>query len=148
MSTAVTPYIKKLAELKTQVTKQAESIVRQLDDEITDFVTEKQLLAKGKDGKGKLLKEYSSFTIAMKKGKGEIFNRTTLLDTGEFYDDFFTIGRNGNIEIFSTNEKTPKLVKKYGKDIFLLSVENNKIVNSELILPKLVEWLLKSMPPI
>lgn len=148
MSTAVTPYLQRLALLKKQVRPQAEKIVSQLQTQITDFVTEEQLLGTGKDGKGKFLGHYSSYTIALKKAKGEVYNRTTLLDTGEFYDDFFAVGKNSKIEIFSTNEKTPDLVKRYGKDIFLLSVENNKIVNDTLILPKLIEWLLQSLPPI
>lgn len=148
MSTAVTPYLKQLGILRKQTTKQAEIIVRQLQEQITDLVTDGQLLDKGVDGKGKFLGHYSSYTIALKKSKGEIYNHTTLLDTGEFYDDFFAIGKNGQIEIFSTNEKTPELIKKYGKDIFLLSVKNNKIVNDELILPKLIEWFLANMPPI
>ena len=144
----VNPYLKQLAILKSQVQSQAEKIVKDLEDTITAFVTDKQLFDKGEDGKGKFLGHYSSFTIALKKAKGEVTNRTTLLDTGEFYDDFSAIGKSGNIEIFSTNEKTPKLVKKYGKNIFLLTVKHNKIVNQELIKPKLIEWFLKEMPDI
>lgn len=141
-------YIKALKILKNKTQSQAHKIVKQLQEQITDYVTERQLLATGKDGKGKFLGHYSTYTIALKKAKGEVYNRTTLLDTGEFYDDFFVIGKSGNMEIFSTNEKTPKLIKKYGKDIFLLTAEHNKIINEELILPKLVEWLLQELPEI
>ncbi|MFT5668826.1 MAG: hypothetical protein ACI9DK_003031 [Vicingaceae bacterium] len=145
MPTLVKSYIDQLKGLKSKAVPQAERIVLKLQDQIADYVREKQLFDKGIDGKGKFLGHYSSYTIALKKAKGEVYNRTTLLDTEDFYKGFFVTGRNKKIEIFSTDKKTKKLIDKYGKDIFLLTVENNKLVNDNLILPILIEWLINEI---
>jgi hypothetical protein len=145
MPTLVKSYITQLKGLKSKAIPQAERIVLKLQDQIAEFVTDKQLFDKGVDGKGKFLGHYSPYTIALKKAKGEPYNRTTLLDTEDFYNGFFVTGKNKKIEIFSTDKKTKKLIDKYGKDIFLLSVENNKLVNDNLILPMLIEWLINEI---
>ena len=146
--TEVQQYIKQLNDLKTKTQAQAHKIVNQLDDYITDYVKEEQLFATGKDGRGASLGEYAPFTIEEKKRKGQPYDRITLLNTREFYDGFFVIGKNGNIKISSKDKKTPKLIEDFGNEIFLLNPKHNKIVNKELILPELVEWLFKQMPNI
>lgn len=139
------PYFKQLARLKTGAADQAYKIVATLQSEIIHFIQDRQLLDKGIDGKGRFLGTYAPYTIALKKQKGEIYTHTTLLDTGDFYEGFYVIGKYGNIHIFSTDQKAEDLVERYGPDIFTLTVDHSQIVNETLILPKLVEWLLNSI---
>lgn len=146
MPTAVMqPYFQQLARLKQQATAQAKIIVNELKGEIIPYITERQLFDRGIDGQGKRLKPYSPFTIAIKKQKGEVYNRTTLLDTGDFYEGFTLIAQNDEMIFYSSDYKTPELVSKYGKDIFTLTVEHNTEINDKIILPRLIEWLLNSI---
>lgn len=134
-----------LRRLRNEVPKQAYKIIHELNEKILDYVREKQLFEKGIDGKGNLLKPYTPFTIAMKKLKGEVYNRTTLLDTEDFYKAFYLEASNMEITIWSRDIKTEKLVEKYGKDIFLLTPDHNYEVNEKLIKPRLIEWLINSI---
>lgn len=146
MPTAVMqPYFRQLATLKRMATAQAKVIVKELEKEIIPYITDKQLFDRGIDGQGKRLKPYSPFTIAIKKQKGEVYNRTTLLDTGDFYEGFHLITQNDEMIFYSSDKKASELKSKYGKDIFLLTVEHNTEINQKLILPRLVEWLLNNL---
>ena len=146
MPTAVMqPYFQQLARLKQQATAQAKIIVNELKGEIIPYITERQLFDRGIDGQGKRLEPYSPFTIAIKKQKGEVYNRTTLLDTGDFYEGFTLIAQNDEMIFYSSDYKTPELVSKYGKDIFTLTVEHNTEINDKIILPRLIERLLNSI---
>lgn len=137
--------IKELIQLKKEVPKQAEIIARKYKKEILDYIREKQLFEQGIDGKGKKLKSYKPFTIAIKKQKGEVYNRTTLLDTGSFYDKMDLIFTDQNaIGIFSRDEKTPDLLQKYGQNIFTFTVKNQKEINSKIFEENLIKWLLNT----
>lgn len=141
MPTAVTKYINRLEVLKKQVPNITYKIVEELKDEIVHYITERQLFDKGIDGKGRRLKSYTNFTIALKKQKGEVYNRTTLLDTGDFYKGFKLNAKNYKIHITSSDDKTPLLVEKYSAEIFTLTKKHNEEVNYKLLAPKLEEWL-------
>lgn len=138
-------YSGQLDRLLQKVPSQAYDIVSKLQSEIIPFITERQLYEKGIDGKGKFLGHYSRYTIAMKKLQGAVYDHTTLLDTGDFYEGFFAFGENEMIIIGSNDGKTDELTERYGHDIFLLTVENTKIVNEEIILPALVKWFLSEI---
>lgn len=138
-------YSAQLDRLQKEVPRQAYDIVTKLQSEIIPFITERQLYEKGIDGEGKFLAHYSKFTIALKKSKGEVYTHTTLHDTGDFYEGFFAFGEDSVIVIWSSDEKSEMLAREYGQDIFMLTVENNKIVNEEIILPALVKWFLSEI---
>lgn len=137
--------IRELEQLQKDVPKQAEIIAKKYKDEILDFIRVNQLFKKGIDGRNKKLKEYTNFTKGEKFIKGQPSDRTTLLDTGSFFAHFEMkfIGDN-TIDIFSTDNKTPKLLEKYGHDIFTLTIENNKIINEDIFLKHLIKWLLNT----
>ena len=139
------PYFKQLEQLRAGVADEAYSIVKTLQSEITSFITDLQLYDRGIDGKGKFLAHYAPYTIALKKLKGEVYTHTTLLDTGDFYEKFYAVGKYRMLFIGSRDIKTDDLVERYGPDIFTLTVEHEQTVNQELILPKLVEWFLNSI---
>lgn len=66
---------------------------------------------------------YTLFTIRMKEMKGQPSDRVTLRDTGAFHSAIF-VERNGKELIFgSTDEKTTKIIQKYGEGIFGLKTE-------------------------
>lgn len=112
-------------------------------EQIADLNRENQLYFKGIDAKGQKLKKYTKVTVAIKRALGKPFDRTTLLDKGDFYEKF-KIDFNPNdytITIFSTDEKTPKLIAKYGIDIFGLTPENNQYLDENIIKPYIDKWL-------
>lgn len=137
--------IKELQKVHDEIPHQAEIIAKKFKDEILDFIREKQLFDKGIDGKGKSLREYTPYTIALKRLKGQPTNRTTLLDTGSFTEKMDLIFTDQNsIGIFSRDSKTPELIEKYGADIFTFTIENNKIINEEIFIKNLIKWMLKT----
>lgn len=77
------------------------------------------------DGK-EINPQYSPFTVEQKKKKGQVTDRVTLRDTGSFYEGLVLKANKDTISFFSTDEKSDKLEKKYGKQIFGLTNENKK----------------------
>ena len=137
--------IKELERLKQEVPKQAERIVLKSKERILDLIREDQLFDKGIDGKGNKLLAYKPFTIAVKRIEGKPTDRTTLFNKGKFYAGFDLLYTDQNsIGVFSRDSKTPDLIEKYGKDIFTFTVDNNKVINEQIVLPQLIEWLLNT----
>ena len=137
--------IKELEQLKKEVPLIAKKIIQENKKIILDLIREDQLFDKGIDGKGARLKEYTSFTIAVKRGKQQPTNRTTLFDTGSFFKGFDLLFTDQySIGVFSTDSKTPDLIGKYGSDIFTFTTENNKVVNEQIVLKQLIEWMLQT----
>lgn len=145
MATIARQHINTLTRIRNSIQAEAENIVKRLDDKIIDFIKEKQLFEKGIDGKGQRLQEYTLFTKALKKQKGQPTNRTTLLDEEDFYDGFFVKLQGRDLFFNSTNEKTPELIGKYGKDIFTLTVSNNKLVDRDIMLKELEKFVLREL---
>lgn len=68
-----------------------------------------------------ILPTYIDFTIAIKQDKGQPTDRVTLRDTGAFQAAITTEVTQTHVITDSTDEKSAKLQKKYGKKIFGLS---------------------------
>ncbi len=145
MRTAVSPYLDRLDRIEAGLEDRAYKIIAEIQETIIDFVRERQLFNKGIDGKGVRLEPYSPYTIALKKLKGEVYNRTTLLDEGDFYEGMYVTARDGKYFITSSDSKTLLLEQKYGDKIMVVTDENNQIINKEEILPRLIEWILKEL---
>lgn len=138
--------IQKMEKVIADIPKETERIVKDNEKEILDLNREEQLYKKGIDSDGKRLKPYKPFTVSIKRAKGEIFNRTTLLDTGDFYKGF-KIKFNGfsnPFNIYSTDSKSSELVEKYG-NIFGLTKENEKYLNNELIKDELQKFINRNI---
>lgn len=134
--------IQRIEKVIADLPKETENIIRRNEQEILDLNREKQLYDKGIDSNSRQLLAYKPFTIAIKRSKGEIYNRTTLLDTGDFYKGF-KIKYNGlsnPFNIFSTDSKSSDLVEKYG-DIFGLTEQNERYLNYEIIKPELEKFI-------
>lgn len=145
MKTAVSPYLEKLDRIEANLEAQAYKIIADIQEKILDFVREEQLYKKGIDGKGMRLEPYSSYTIALKKFKGEVYDRTTLLDTGDFYDNMYVHARGRMYFVDSSDYKAPDLKERYGDAIMVLTDKNNKIINEKEILPRLIEWMITQL---
>ena len=145
MVTAASKYIDRLNDVEAGLENEAYRIIAEIQEIIIDYAREEQLFKKGIDGKGERLEPYSPYTVALKKIKGEVFNRTTLLDTESFYQEMFITARAGHFFISSSDHKTPMLIEKYGEHIMVLTDDNNKIVNSEHIYPRLIQWMINKL---
>lgn len=103
---------------------------------LTGMVANSQLYRRGIEGFGTKIMSYAPYaprTIANKKRKGQPYTRVTLKDTGAFYEGFKVIANSEGFYITSTDEKTDKLVEKYGQSIFRLTAENfSRLIRSHL----------------
>lgn len=137
--------IKELEQIKRDLPKEAKKIAEKYKEQILDYIRENQLFEQGIDGNGNKLLDYKPFTIAIKQQKGQPTDRTTLNDTGSFYRGFDLIFTDQNaIGVFSRDEKTPELVKKYGADIFSFTVKNIEEINSVIFEENLIKWILST----
>lgn len=103
------------------VSVELDSIILRVVKEHEDYAIELNYsqLDKGKDRLGNTLKPYSK-AYAKKKGR----KLPDLLLTGKFRSNFILRADKFPIEIYSPDEKTDLLVKKYGSNIFNLSQTN------------------------
>ena len=101
-----------------------------------------QLEQTGRDSESKKKIPYSPFTVRAKKRKGDIYQHTTLLDEGDFYDSFF-LRKSGKLtyRIDATDWKRAKLTLKYGNDIFGLTIYSDNKLKDEKLVPQLTAFL-------
>lgn len=126
--------------------KEHESIVIQLaanyEAEILDMNTDQ--LEKGIEATGNPVSPpYRPLTISIKQQKGQPTDRVTLKDEGDFHDSFFLVLNQTSFAIYAKDEKTARIERKYGRDIFGLTDENLQSL-IEMIKPDLIDTL-KSM---
>ena len=119
------------------------AIIDRNKDKILDINREMQLFEKGINSDGEMLKPYAPKTIKIKRSKGEVYNRRTLLDTGDFYRGFDLMNRNNTITIFSRDSKSSELQDDNGSNIFGITKENQPYYNYEIIKPELQEFINK-----
>lgn len=137
--------IKDLEQAKKDLRKEAVKISNKHKAEILDYIREKQLFNLGIDGNGNRLLEYTEYTKALKRQKGQPTNRTTLEDSGDFYKGFgLFLTDQYSIGVFSRDQKTAEIVEKYGSDIFLFTEKNIKEIDEQIYGQNLIEWLLKT----
>lgn len=108
-----------------------------IDKHSAEFIklNEAQLF-EGKTDKGTDIKPpYASNSYANYKLKYNPLGVVDLFLTGSFYGSFFLYTSQFPIFIFATDEKTNKLVSKYGANIFGLTKEHLSEVSRKDILP-------------
>lgn len=82
-------------------------------------------LYQGIDADGKeVAPPYRAFTIAMKRIKGQPYDRVTLRDEGDFHTSFFIRYGADQFTLDAADWKRQKLDRKYGSEIFGLTPEN------------------------
>ena len=67
---------------------------------------------------------YADYTIAVKRAKGQVFDRVTLKDEGQFYAGIKTSVTAESFKTISTDIKSLSLTSYYGEDIFGLNKES------------------------
>lgn len=93
-------------------------------------------LFEGKTDRGADIKpQYASASYANYKLKYNPLGVVDLFLTGAFYGSFFLYATQFPIFIFATDEKTNKLVDKYGANIFGLTKEHLSEISRQDILP-------------
>ena len=108
-------------------------------EEILDLNTAQ--LSKGKDSFDRFLEEYVSDAYAkFKKALGgqAPLGIPDLKLEGDFYEGFTLIVEGQDYRVTSTDDKTDRLVEKYGQEIFALSEESLQEIR-----PQILESLLK-----
>ena len=96
----------------------------------------------GEDSKGKKIKPpYTERTKEIKKFKGQPTDRVTLEDEGDFKRRTYLEADQFPIFFRSADWKEPKLVEKYGEDIFGIQKKNLKSYTKEELKSQIFEWL-------
>ena len=101
-------------------------------DKITEYITQTQLFKLGEDGRGEKLQEYTPFTKILKRDAGQPFDRTTLKDTGTFYNSFrVKVNNGGEVKVIASDPND--LIGKYGENILSLSNEGIEEIKPQII---------------
>ncbi|MEN8122203.1 MAG: hypothetical protein ABFS35_17790 [Bacteroidota bacterium] len=151
----IQPYIDSLEQLKADIPKIAENIVKQNADEIIRIIQRKQL-GIGLNSFGNPLSWekgtgfYSPYTqdyadrdnIITPKPAGQPYNFSWSQDT--FRTMVLEVRQEGAFEIFTKDGKQNLLESIYG-EIFDLTPEHNEYVNQVIILPSLYRYLLDNL---
>jgi hypothetical protein len=112
-------------------------------DEIERMNIDDQML-EGIDNTGASIQpEYAPFTIEIKQALGQPTDRVTLRNEGDFHKGFSLEIAGGKIYADSTDEKTEKLVTKYGEDIFGLTPENLASFVEVFLKPRMIDKFKK-----
>ena len=104
-----------------------------------------QLYEDGIDSLGRSLGRYSPMTIEYKKAAGQPYDRVTLKDTGDFYAGFDLASKEFPFSIESSDIKTEKLKKRFGKNIFGLTNESQTMVFKESTKPLILSKSAKAI---
>lgn len=118
------------------------SIDEPLKEQIIELNTEVQLYGFGVDSKGDPITSalsgnsfYSSFTVEIKKRKGQNYDHITLKDTGRFYESF-TVNVTVNDIIFDAEDEQfydVPLFEVYGVDVLGLTPENLDLIKINIL---------------
>ena len=113
-----------------------EDIVRDKEDVIVSAIADDQLYRRGINGKGQKIMDYMPYaerTIKNKRRKGQPTTRVTLRDTGAFHESMYVVFDSEGFYITASDDKTEKLVDKYGEEIFRLTNKNfTRIIRSHI----------------
>lgn len=149
MATIVTPYLTKLNAIEKELPMIAQRAVIDNAENIKNILKYSQLEL-GINSDGGFAGVYKSFTeqyasiadTVKPKIAGQPFNFQWSGATFAFMD-IKTDGK-GNYDIFSTSGKQQLLEEIYG-ELFDLTDEHNQYVNIEIILPSLIDYILKTL---
>lgn len=139
--TIIEQKIKALQDFQNTANERVIRVCKQFEPEIVDMNTA-QLYA-GLDSLKKPIEPgYRPFTVSIKRAKGQPTDRVTLKDTGDFYGAFFVNFGAEYLAIGSNDEKALKLERKYGKDIYGLTDDDQDEL-CDMVRPELREDFMK-----
>lgn len=88
---------------------------------------------------------YSTYTVRVKKEKGQPYDRVTLRDTGDFHRSFEVVFGPASFYITATDSKTQMLVERYGERIFGLTTENKKELTEKYVVPEITKEIRREL---
>ena len=118
-------------------------IVKILSEDILDLIRERQL-HRGLNSEGKIIGRYTAATEQISGGRKKEGQPYDFLDTGDLFRGFKYNFKGGELEIFSTDSKFDQLKWEHERGngkLFVLSEENQHLLNFEMIKPMLVRFL-------
>jgi len=141
-------YDRQIEQIQRGLENEAYKILAELQKEIVKLNTDK--LMQGLTTQGTKLKpDYRNERYKRAKNRANPlpgFGTPDLKLTGKFHANFYLVAKNKKFEILSSDEKTGIISQKYGKDnVFGLTVEDNKIVNYQMLEPRLMKWVLSKI---
>lgn len=120
----------------------------ELNEEFIVYLNTEQLRDKGITNTGQSISSYapySDYTILKKTENNTLTNNNSsivnLRETRDFHLEFYLEVKGDQIMFWSGDDKTDKLVEKYGTQIFGLTKQSIKIANEEVLLPKMRQWI-------
>lgn len=137
-------FIFALTGFKNNLPKTIDGLVNFHSEEFISVV-QSRLFGRGMDGNGSELESYSERTILHKVATRQPFNRTTLNETGSFYDGMFVKSNSGLVTLFSSDNKSSLLEDHYGSAIFDFTEPEQNHLTQTLIEPS-IEKILKELP--
>ncbi|MEL4307430.1 hypothetical protein [Joostella sp. CR20] len=151
METAILEYQSEVEKVKKELPQLARDILIRNVNKVLKIIKEDQL-SEGKDSSGKVVGRYSRATEQFAsdpyntprqpKEAGQPYNFEW---TGGLFDNMHLFFEDmKSYSIFSADEKALFLQKVYG-DIFTMTEANNDRVNNEIILPELIEYMVKRL---
>lgn len=123
---------------------------KSIDQDVMDMIiqmnTEDQLEEEGIDSLGRALGEYSPYTIALKRMKGDRYDHITLKDTGAFYDSWIVwVDTSGiNIDADDTSHYDKPLFEVWGVDVLGLT-EDNLAILQEVIAENYINLIMERL---
>jgi hypothetical protein len=126
----------RLRSFKDNLPMLLEDIIMDKESIIVSAIANDQLYRRGINGREIKIMSYAPYaesTIKAKAKKGQPTTRVTLKDTGAFHESMFIVFDSEGFYVTSTDDKTPKLIKKYGDEIFRLTDKNfTRIIRSHI----------------
>jgi hypothetical protein len=137
--------IKNLTALKNGGVNEIIKSLVILEDEFAKNLNRSQLID-GENINGTSIEPaYTRFTVSEKKRKGQIFDRVTLKDTGDFHKSFTVKASSDSFVINATDPKTNKIQRKYGDKILGLSEENKALFGLRGLQRQLIQQIKKKI---
>ncbi|KQC33965.1 hypothetical protein AAU57_11970 [Nonlabens sp. YIK11] len=150
MGTTIRDLYESVSRAHEQLPSEVERIIERLSDKIIELNTERQMF-EGVDNEGKDLGVYKPLTEELSQGisgkgypkrAGDPFNTYA---TGELWKSIDILFNNGNLRFFTNKPNHPFLQKKNAKDLLGLTKDNQYELNYELLKPRILEWLHKTI---
>jgi len=144
------PYINKLNKLENDLEKIARKVVKDNIDFILFLLQEKQLHL-GKNSNNQIVGRYKAMTVQWSKDpqnpprQPKVRNAPFNFDwSGNWLESMSVKMERDGFSIFSRDGKDAMLEAEYGKGEKLkkLTEKHNKELNEEVILPKLIDYIL------
>lgn len=88
---------------------------------------------------------YTPRTVAIKKSKGQPYDRVTARDTGAFYEGIYAEVFQDKLEITGTDAKTAKLQAKYGP-LIGIGDKGKVILIEDILTPGLGQKFIDALP--